>query len=281
MIERVLEIGPSNTPATKFPGTLLQQAGVEYVTVDANANRLSPKVNYGANPNVRQRPIVADSARLPFGAETVSSVIMRSVFGEYSMDPEYTGSSRQNTYLGLYEAFRVLRPSGTIHIAEENTPDSPYGIGDELYKAGFTNIRVYPCQDMTNPHWQDERTKYWSLYERDMPDGVFAFGRPIDPKWSYLMTATRPDVATEPFVANVLHNGVWRHNQGFDRNNPTYRQEREEFEFLRAEGGEARQAEDGWDRYRHIQVIAAQEQTDLKTHMMDVSARTRRSLFYN
>jgi len=206
MNHRILEIGTANSPATVHAGPFLQDTTTEYVGIDTREERLRGAVSLGY-----QGPFMAaEAAELPFPDQVFTHVIMMSVFGEYTMGPDMTGSSLDNTFNGLFEAFRVLKNGGQLLIAEENTPEAPATprhIGSVLLEAGFEDIIVMPCQDMTNSNWCKERTKFWDIGKAK--DAVYRWrpGEPIDSKFGYLISAYRHNTPTEKFEVTVHTHG--------------------------------------------------------------------------
>jgi hypothetical protein len=198
----IVEVGPGYLPAYLRPGTKFNDStdylGIEPLDTPNRAGEAPPWATF----------VKADFADLSgvLPDTSVGAVILRSVYGEYTMPPEYTGSSLHNTRMGPYEAFRVLRTGGEIVIAEENTPEPPAHpsqTGEVLISAGFTDIRVMPCQEGTNPEWTRIRTQYWGDLDGD---------RPIDTKWGYAMVATKPKTQPtelETFEGEILVEGEW------------------------------------------------------------------------
>lgn len=205
MNAQVLEIGAGFRPATATPGKLLQNPTTNFTAIDARPKEIS-----GAG-NVHEYPgtfLAAEMAELPFANQSFSHVIMRSVFGEYTMSLDRTGSTVENTFLGMYEAFRVLKTGGQIIIAEENTPEAPstpYQIGGILYDAGFEDITVMPCQNMTNDHWRKARTAFWGIEQQPNPDLQWRPGQPIDQQYGFLITAGRHNARIEHFQEMVFN----------------------------------------------------------------------------
>jgi hypothetical protein len=176
---QVLEIGGSNSPAIAYPGNLLVDPRVVYHAVDCDETRLFEgiRLQHESFRGTIGRIVVGDSAMLDWPDGCLNYAASRSVFGEYTMPPDRTGSSIDNTHAGIMELFRTLRVGGEVFIAEENTPEAPatpYAIGVSLLSAGFHEVTVYPCQNMENEHWLAERTKIWGL------QSVSVASQPID-----------------------------------------------------------------------------------------------------
>jgi SAM-dependent methyltransferase len=276
MPEMILEIGPGGQPAVNSPGPAFD-AGTRYYAVEP---LLRDRATCGADVMAFEDSdlILADSAALPFKDETFSDVISRSVFGEYTMDADRTGSNLENTYSGLYEAFRVLRPDGQIVIAEENTPRppaTPLQIGGVLLDAGFADVRVYPCQDMQNPHWREARGAYWRL---PRTEDRLSRDRPIDTKWGYVITAERPVAELETTSQQIGLNGIWRANMQRGWGHPDNRPMTAQADFKYAK----KPATDGKrpDWRSQLTVVAADTgPVDYSAYEAAVRAGTTKSLF--
>jgi|GEM_PF-3173154 len=195
---RILEIGPGNNPAIFEPGSILQEADVEYFSLELiPENSESWMADYESEPWQRYLGSlsIGNCADMPYADQCFSHVIMRSVFGEPTDQRAYPGRKHKDKFAGLQEAFRVLEADGEIVITEENTPPKPKQLtklGWTLLAAGFEDVTVYPCQDLHNPYWLNIRTQYWGMGE-PVNNLIHGAGQPIDMQCGYLVHAWRPD----------------------------------------------------------------------------------------
>lgn len=276
---KVLEIGAGCEPAIRLPGALLQEPATEYFAVDADPEKTERAFRQDTEAQAAYLAClrITEGAILPFDDRSIGHVIMRSVFGEYTMDPQFTGSSHENTFLTLYEAFRVLEVGGQIAIAEENTPEPPAtadNIGATLLDAGFTDVVVYPCQSEQNPHWYRERTKYWGIKTQN---GYTRGGPGASKDVGYLICGTRPDVETEEFEKPTALNSVWKRNmqRGWDHPDTEVWVKTERFQRSK------RTLPVGYDEERKlIKMITKDGETDLATYMTQVAAGSTPALIY-
>lgn len=260
MTSRVLEVGMGTRPAVLESGEAFSEAGTDYFGIDVRSERVED-IATDFDPHLA-RGIVADSAGLPFADQSFSHVIMRSVFGEYtSKNPDNVGSDIENTQFGVYEAFRVLQDNGAMIIAEGMTPLQPTEIVGTLLYAGFENITIYPCQDKSNPHWQEVYTRYWG-------------NKNTGAGYGYVMHATRPQTETITFEVPILLKANWAANRKRGRHHPdnkpvwgtsvTQRSVREvEYE----------------SKYSQVAIVTKDGVTDLRTHIEEVRKDHTRSLF--
>lgn len=287
MPTRILEIGAGSLPAIDVPGTAFAEpAHIEYVALDALPEEFNPTL-HSSRPQIEALYqnatfLAGDSAALPFRNEVFDAVIQRSVFGEYTMPPEFTGSSQFNTQLGPYEAFRVLRPGGTITIAEENTPRAPAtptSIAGILLDAGFTNVRVFPCQEMTNPAWHEARTRYWGI-PHNTQDKKWSFGEPIDKRWGYVVTADRPEAELEVFQAKVGLHGIWKANRKRGWDHPDNQQAVVSLEFQSAATIDETDTDNHFERLKAAVIVDKDGiQTDLHSYSLAASRGQTPRLF--
>ncbi|MBL8121679.1 class I SAM-dependent methyltransferase [Candidatus Saccharibacteria bacterium] len=197
---RVLEIGPGNCPAITKPGTLLNGEGIEYVGIDVGGDfgsLVSSHRLWRPDMHTIEHGDSADLSKFPDGWFDLAG--MRSVFGEY------TGidcpGSLDNTRMGIYELFRVLKPGGRLFVAEENTPEPPATveqIGHNMLLAGFRHVTAYACEDGLNASWREQRGKFWGLSSTKETHEL--------PWWprSFLLVGERPDVPLEQFTEKVV-----------------------------------------------------------------------------
>lgn len=284
MKERLLEIGPGGNPAIERPGHIFD-GSIDYFALEISQDDTAFKTEIATNKENLTRYSQADSAMMPFPNGSFSHVIMRSVFGEYTMDPQWAGSFIENTHLGLYEVFRVLQPGGRIAIAEECTPEAPATpsqIGSSLAFAGFSNIKVYPAQKTANPHWFEERTKYWYMErpqtEAEQKDRYknYISGQPIDGTWGYLITADRPAMETETFESTVTFKGIWKANLERDWDHPDNEDAHRKMTFMRA----AKSDESCEDEYLRMMIIPGDsEPMDIDTYYERVAQKQIPYLF--
>jgi hypothetical protein len=280
----VLEIGAGSRPAPFEPGSIFMEKGTRYLGIDADEENASQAFDWDNTSTAGYcgRIIVADSAELPITDKSMSHVIMRSVFGEYTMPPEFTGSSLDNTTLGIYEAFRVLQNDGEIVIAEENTPEAPAEpdrIGELLHRVGFDDITIYPCQNMRNPHWVAARTRFWGM---DKPGDTSKYfcGKPIDPEWGFLMKATKPETETTTFEQTISIKSAWRANNahGWDSRHCVPFTRNAIFQKSIRETPLDPDSEDPFG-YSGMTVITKDEVTDLHTILKTYRTHANRDLF--
>jgi hypothetical protein len=279
-MQRILEIGPGTHPACLTNGNIFQGGNVAYYGVDADTGVAGHLLDIcGDSLRDRGATITAsDRPELDFPKESFDHFIMCSVFGSYTLPTEDTASSLENTQLTVFEAFRVLRDGGEIAIAEENTPKppaTPYRIGSLLLEAGFDSVRVFPCQNMSNPHWWDMRTRYWGIEDRD----GYQIGDPIDRGWGYLVHAVRPPAETTTFETTVSIDDAWRANDKRDWQHSDNVPWQRTATFQRSTRELAGNRDEPFWAYRHITVVTADGEVDLRTHMYDAAERRTPHLF--
>lgn len=125
---RVLEIGRGGRPADKLGGTLFQGDNIQYVGIDLPQEIQS----HWDTTNM----IGANAAHMPFRDDSFDYILMRSIFGQYTSDLAVSDIDDIRTW-GMCEAFRVLKPGGTIAISEENTPWYIQYVESYLKDVGF------------------------------------------------------------------------------------------------------------------------------------------------
>lgn len=270
MNTHVLEIGSGRCPAILYPGKIFADDDAQYTAIEARRSEIDKFVEWDGDSldGYAEGVIIADSTELPLPDQSFSSVIMRSVFGEYTDRPESTGSTLENTDMGICEAFRVLQNDGEIVVAEENTPRAPatpYRIGSNMLYAGFEDIVVYPCQNMENPDWHEARTKYWGM--RENSSGYVA-GKPIDASWGFLVRATRPKTETKTFEGPVYDKSAWRENNKRGWGHPDNMPMEKTATFQRSVR-ELPELTDGrpWPHYSMIKIVTKDSEMDLETYM--------------
>lgn len=259
----IVEIGPGRSPAITAMGSLITPA-TRYLGISPARPEEEDLVRKYAELGIAT--LDADFADLSaLGDGCTARVIMRSVFGEYTGPPDLTGSSLDNTRLGLFEAFRIIQERGEIVIAEENTPEGPAQplyTASVLLHAGFTNVRVMPCQNMENPHWRETRGKFWNL-EHD---------HPINPKWGYIIAADRPAANPnefEPIERTILLKKVHRALRAGEIDEETPWTTSKTYLFKKPE---AREGES-------ITIITKDATTDMDTYMKGVRDHSVQPLF--
>lgn len=232
MAQRLLEVGSGYNPALQNPGYVFEDDQLQYVAVDAN--RICPpykvewKVFKRFETPLHITGALAVMNALPFADETFDHVIMRSVIGEYSLhlldttfrgDPDVpnllSGRSFTETMAGFTEVHRVLKPGGTLAIAEEDTPADSSRLAGHLRQTGFESPQITPFRaDMftgrftrgskgSSRHkikpdfaWVHRRSKYWGTtptrdrYGQDIDFPIHAAEDYYTS--SYLMTCQRP-----------------------------------------------------------------------------------------
>ncbi len=216
---RLLEIGPGMRPAVSRPGTIFSGNAV-YYSVDALADEEARRISSEDN-------IVAGRMdALGFLDNSFDIVIMRSVFGEYTLprikneDKDVRGLFCQVdftsiVYRGFQELYRTIKPNGRLIVAEEDTPMTSLELDRHLTNAGFEDITITPYSrelftdsfrpgDRTyapkfgkfvhpDPKWIQIRSEFWD----SQTDWTF-HGWFIDsaaryyPTASYLLSAKKP-----------------------------------------------------------------------------------------
>jgi SAM-dependent methyltransferase len=111
--------------------------------------------------------VFADVSDLPFPDRSFTHVIMRRLFGQYTLSGSGS-STEEKTWKGIDEMFRVLKEGGEIVVSEEDTPASHDRLTESLCSAGFVAINSYDSGDFRDPDWRDQRGRFWGL--RDMWD---------------------------------------------------------------------------------------------------------------
>lgn len=278
MKNKVLEVGAGNNPAAYFPGRDLKDA--DYFAMDICHEELADGIERAGNEGLLEvnAGVAAEFAALPFADESLDTVILKSVFGEYTMDPGYTGSSIWNTRLGLYESFRVLKPGGEIVIAEENTPYGPadmYNMASDLYYSGFGKAIFYPIQNYTNPAWLQQRSRFWDI--EPIPDDfepgdtlTMGRGRAIDARMGYLLTATKEHGPTEKFKSELSLRGIWKANRERGWDHPDNEESAAEMTFtrLKREHQELFSSDIGYMPLENAVVISRDKVTTLKDDLL-------------
>lgn len=275
----VLEIGPGDSPAIEYPGSVLQQEGACYTAVEPRVKTVEILLRRHQEELERFTGdvVVGNSAELRFPDQSFSHVIMRSVFGEYTMPPAFTGSALHNTDYGIYEAFRVLEDDGELIVAEENTPYKSAGasrLASRAIYAGFEDITFFPCQELQNQDWREARTRFWDIVEQ--PDSKYGpAGLPLDSRLGYLMQARRPKIDTETFEVEISDKEAWRANMERGWNHPDNVPYSKTVELQKSVKKIVRDKDDAWSMFRQVSIVTTEGTIDMGTYLEELGSVDR------
>lgn len=197
MLQRVLEIGAGQRAAILNPGTLLADPETDYSALDVQRVDEPGKYNFKRTWKslLSIRKFIVDASITPLHSDLFDHIIFRSVFGAYTpnkwdleaglpYEPNergWQGSTWVKTLASISESYRLLKPGGTICIAEEDTPIRKDYLLQELARVGFSGIQ-YIGSDLfrlptfeqwsagavpdANPAWLAARGIYWANTDR-------------------------------------------------------------------------------------------------------------------
>ncbi len=192
---QILEIGSGVQveAATANKGSELSQPNVHYTGIDLPQlfwpaeGSYESRINQGLTPRPEdgEAYVAADGAKLPFPDATFKTVLMRSVFGELSMDEEFQSSNAEALLMSLGEILRVLQAEGELVIAEENTPFDAETLMQWLVAKGFMikDLRFMEANydDLApDSEWKALREKYYTNRPTSQQTG------------SYILIAQKP-----------------------------------------------------------------------------------------
>lgn len=195
MTTEVLEIGAGiDTETALFhKGELLDKPNVGYTGIDLPMLYWPEKGGYNAALNVKGAPVASEGAgfvaanakNLPFRDETFDFVLMRSVFGELSMDDAFQSSDLSSVRSSLPETRRVLKSGGKIIIAEENTPFDPTILLEWVVESGF---EIEDIAFMNSDYGEESGNSEWESIRN-----LYYKGKPTSTEpGNYVLVATKP-----------------------------------------------------------------------------------------
>lgn len=173
---RVLEIGcgKPDKAAVNTGGELFKNPNLHYVGIDLPQQFEKYSIPDEETESTSESCIrsfrAMDSAALQFPDDSFDLVLVRSMFGQFRDDKRLLRSTRHHAELGLYEAFRVLKPGGRIVIAEENTPEDIDDVEIDLRNSGFEPLdyafmKTRYGKKVPNDKWLNLRKEFYN----DMP----------------------------------------------------------------------------------------------------------------
>lgn len=204
--QNVLELGSGVNPAVKEQGKIFKDGTVRYIGIDL------PSSFSGLNRDADL--IGAEVGRLPLRENSIDTIIMRSMFGQFKDSPRSWTSHLDNVRMaGLWEAFRVLKPGGKIFVFEENTPMENDLVEYWLKYAGFS-IKDYQQMNESyedvpeNDPWKIIRSQFYQKNPLKMPNDI-----------AYVLVGEKPfDSEVENIDSELVYRGVdgkWKRSKRF------------------------------------------------------------------
>lgn len=228
--QTILEIGHGSIPAVSHGGgSIFQTGNARYYGIDLpfEYNGRKRKKNEEEGNNIVF--VVGDAAALPFQDNTMNTVLMRSVFGQFTERAGNAPYHLENIRSGaLFESFRVLKPGGQLIIFEENTPEQKGLVESWVQYAGFIPTQLLTLQDAfenlpEDDTWRTLRGLYFSetTAQHLWPGGYFN-----DP---YILVSEKPEKPTYEECAGYEAyrvNGQWKniehtYTKGIPNENPS------------------------------------------------------------